>query len=583
MQKDVSTALKNLFSRREQLVVIGLTGRTGSGCTTVAELLANDFTSLNAPTPINANPSPEQRKYRIVHEYTKKHWEPFFSISISNVIQSFILDIDEGDFKRLISATNAIKDDELKTLTADWCAAKNDWQTAKISIYSPSETIENKAKALGIWRTQLGAFFRHIKTGLSLGATDFLQTIGDNLRKSGGVLNNQHEPSKFYTHLERVVKLIETIELVNKADNRKTLIALDALRNPFEILYFKDRFASFYSIAITTSDEERKSRLTQLGYNIEQIKKLDDKEYPKKSKPLSGYDNFTSQNIQNCLEKADIYINNQGAAHPGQEKDHKSLIEQLVRYVCLMIHPGLVTPTRSERCMQIAFSAKANSGCISRQVGAAITDEHGSIKAIGWNDVPAGQVPCLLRNATDLLSRADDDAFSDYEYSDAEFRQQIEKNFKWFSLEHSQGRMPAFCFRSEYNEKEGTQNQVHTRALHAEENAFLQLSKYGGEGIYLGKLFTTASPCELCAKKAFQLGIREIVYIDPYPGISMKHVLRSGSRESRPEVILFQGAIGSAYHRLYDPILPLKDELSAIMGHEEIIELPPSKPSDQLF
>jgi len=102
-------------------------------------------------------------------------------------------------------------------------------------------------------------------------------------------------------------------------------------------------------------------------------------------------------------------------------------------------------------------------------------------------------------------------------------------------------------------------NQVHTRALHAEENAFLQLSKYGSHGISGGCLFTTASPCELCAKKAYQIGIKKIFYIDPYPGISNSHILCSGSY--RPEVILFSGAVGRAYHEMYSPTMPFKDEI----------------------
>ncbi|WP_235846252.1 deaminase [Morganella psychrotolerans] len=65
-----------------------------------------------------------------------------------------------------------------------------------------------------------------------------------------------------------------------------------------------------------------------------------------------------------------------------------------------------------------------------------------------------------------------------------------------------------------FHQKKKENNQVHTRSLHAEENAFLQISKYGGTGVQHGSLYTTASPCELCAKKAYQLGIKEIVFID---------------------------------------------------------------------
>ena len=92
----------------------------------------------------------------------------------------------------------------------------------------------------------------------------------------------------------------------------------------------------------------------------------------------------------------------------------------------------------------------------------------------------------------------------------------------------------------------------------------MQLAKYGTIGIKGGKLFTTASPCELCAKKAYQLGIKEIYYIDTYPGISMQHILDCGDK--KPDLILFQGAIGRAYVSLYNPMLPLKDEIKAITG-----------------
>ena len=84
---------------------------------------------------------------------------------------------------------------------------------------------------------------------------------------------------------------------------------------------------------------------------------------------------------------------------------------QLVRYVALALRPGLVTPTRDERCMQIAFVAKLNSGCISRQVGAVVADADHSIHSLGWNDTPKGQTPCLLRNVSALLSSSDSDSF----------------------------------------------------------------------------------------------------------------------------------------------------------------------------
>lgn len=37
---------------------------------------------------------------------------------------------------------------------------------------------------------------------------------------------------------------------------------------------------------------------------------------------------------------------------------------------------------------------------------------------------------------------------------------------------------------------------------------------------------------------------------------------------TRPEFILFTGAIGTAYTRLFTPLLPIKDEHELWMGHK---------------
>ena len=46
-----------------------------------------------------------------------------------------------------------------------------------------------------------------------------------------------------------------------------------------------------------------------------------------------------------------------------------------------------------------------------------------------------------------------------------------------------------------------------------------------------------------------------------YKGIAQNHVNASVEEEGRAEFILFTGAIGVAYTKLYTPILPMKDEL----------------------
>ena len=301
-------------------------------------------------------------------------------------------------------------------------------------------------------------------------------------------------------------------------------------------------------------------RLYMKSYSKIQVEECDNTEYPKKPKLC---DIYMKQNIERCNEISDIHLVND------EKNDIQPLAKQLVLYLSLILHPGLVPPTNKERTMQIAYTAKYNSGCLSRQVGAVITDENFTIKAIGWNDVPEGQTPCILRNIHNVYKQqADRIAYSNYEWNDTSFHKKLENkilNGNW-SVD-LKGRNVSYCFKDIFNDKgKGQNNQVHTRSLHAEENAFLQISKYGGQGIKGGKLFTTASPCELCAKKAYQLGIKEIYYIDLYPGISKKHILENGA--NCPKMKMFDGAIGRAYIHLYQPILSYKDELRDLLEPE---------------
>lgn len=88
------------------------------------------------------------------------------------------------------------------------------------------------------------------------------------------------------------------------------------------------------------------------------------------------------------------------------------------------------------------------------------------------------------------------------------------------------------------------------RALHAEENALLQVAARGGMGVRGGEIYTTTFPCELCAKKIYQSGIRRIYYTEPYPNsISEDVFLNDGIRNI--ETRQFEGVKSLSYFKLY--------------------------------
>ena len=267
---------------------------------------------------------------------------------------------------------------------------------------------------------------------------------------------------------------------------------------------------------------------------------------------------FYAQDVDSCVCNADVYLFNNVAGF-GDAENHFRLLEAVVRNVSLAMYPGLVRPTSVERCMQIALGAKVNSGCLSRQVGAVVTDSQYNILAIGWNDVPCGEVPCAYKNMQDIVAGADPDAYSEYELTNPDFRERIKK----YNTERPfLGGLPcSYCFKDVHQDG---RDPMRSRAMHAEEKA-LALCGREAEG---GFLFTTSSPCEMCSKNAKNHKIKKINYIEAYPGISQAQYTNSGERSNRAELILFSGAVGRAYVQMYTPLLPHKDVLEYLGVHK---------------
>jgi deoxycytidylate deaminase len=83
-------------------------------------------------------------------------------------------------------------------------------------------------------------------------------------------------------------------------------------------------------------------------------------------------------------------------------------------------------------------------------------------------------------------------------------------------------------------------------ALHAEENAILQNARIGGVGLEGATIYTTALPCTLCAKMIEQVGLKRVVYTEPYPKSLTDIYMRSTP-------VQFEGVKPRAYVRLFMP------------------------------
>lgn len=460
-----------------------------------------------------------------------------------------------------------------------------------------SEPFQNFTKIIF---SKLDSFSPYLRYRLIHITTYLLRRFGgldiDTIRKDSEEDGLEH----IYTIADVINRLIKIHRSAKPKNKKFAHVIIDRLKNSYELMYFKEKYSGFYMIGANADEKIRVKRIQEkfnhfqhldnLRENEKLTRNLDEVEYKVAGFKKGKFERF---DVENCLQKVDYhtYLSSTSSLKEIEKEflDAGEIIKkgkldrtnkyyvyqpfliQVLRLIASIQQPGVIQPNYVERIMQIAHLAKLNSGCISRQVGAVVTDSHFSVKGIGWNEVPEGQTPCSLRDIRDLVDNRNK-GFSKLETGDTEhvyddnesFKTKIINDYQKNSAElntNLKGRSCSFCFKTFHNTYEGKENQVHTRSLHAEENAMLQVSKYGGQGLEKGNLFTTASPCELCSKKAFQLGIKNIFYIDLYPGISKDHILEGGSNTYRnPNLYQYQGAIGRGYQKLYKPFMSIKDE-----------------------
>ena len=675
---NAQVAVDKLYDSRKNFVVVGLTGLSGCGCSTLASYMEDkDFfknkEQVRDPEGLHVsvvdhvnntdlyhhdeeglnqtalNEEIFKRKYTICYKFLDKgNYEPYKIIKYTRVLWLYILLYTKNkiwqEHSREVNAEDiAWKVDEILkdkfgparegNEDDDYIKERNDYRNynfvpdilhlngcswdelleglSKLNPDSFINDIEGKADYKILSDFFFSKSFQEFTSSLNcyLANKDFYylcflyHRLGYVIRSTGSPTepskNVFKQPLKDSKNLYKLVHLINCIikglrERDENGKRRASRVVIDSIRNSLEAFYLRERYTAFYLIAVHDDehhDKHLKQKISKLfGESIkeketnskkielvfEKVKHLAAEEVKNKDFE-EGF--FNSPNVGQCISDAEIHIANTEGMKP-ESPSFYSMAEQWMKYASLILHPGLITPSSEERCMVVAYTAKFNSSCLSRQVGAVITNEYHSIRTIGWNEVPYGHIPCGLRDIRQLLCDNPEAHVPNYKYVYSEFERgsfKYSRNKNTFlqnmdddlrcleKVENKLNGLPfSYCFKSMHNRYEGEKNQVHTRSLHAEENAMLQMVKYGGEKLINGIIYVTASPCELCSKKLYQIGVRKIVYIDPYPGIARQNIIGNGYK--RPALKLFQGAYGATYFKLYQPFISYKDELTNRLG-----------------
>lgn len=633
--ENIKMPIEQMYVHRRDFIVVALTGITGSGCSDLASIMSNVFFDwkevrkpreiLDTTKEIEKQDVVFQRKYEACYNVCSKQYLPFKILRYRNVLLLSTLEkyacVNSYDgFLNQVSDLLKNKFDKSHKDVDESYKVNNKFTNEELIGLGLDEDLfnsfkhlydihNNKERVRFAYRKELcniyfddkfkgfcEKFYNELKRRDYFAKNFFVHRLANSIRATGNPdaivnLDNEYNCNHIFDVIDLINGIIKGYHENYPQKPRRFVI--DSVRSSLEIMYMRERYSGFYSVALHNDGNEKKlveHKVIKSMFNKREDELSEDQKSifhatVNRIMALSNAESdkcdfekglFYSPDISRCVTESEIHL-----SYNSDDEDNntfKSLAEQWMKFYSLIVRPGLITPSSDERCMSIAYVAKFNSGCISRKVGCTIVDKEYTVQSIGWNDPPSTQLPCQMRYADELYSEDNDEAIKDVKdkiYSKYELTGNIKNTGKTFvsclrdnvnnqtvgSLSNL-GLRYSYCFRSQYNKFTGTKDQVNTRSLHAEENTMLRLAKSGGNGLKDGIMYVTASPCVLCSKKAFQIGIREIVYLDPYTDIAPDLILRCGW--NTPKLKAFKGAIGVTFYKLYRPFMPYKDEIAIL-------------------
>lgn len=384
-----------------------------------------------------------------------------------------------------------------------------------------------------------------------------LQSLGNSLRSAlGDDMGAQLAAKNILMHRTAEHPGVD----VGEIEPKRTAFVIDQLKHPREVALLRAIYGDmFFMIGVLNTYGQRKQFLTDLGMSrpeAEQIIERDRKE---------SDDN--GQQLDKTLQCADFFVNN-------SRQNIAGLKTLLTRFIGLIHGDVGHTPNSEERGMFAAYSAGLRSACLSRQVGAAITDKSGNVISTGCNDVP--------RSGGGLYEPGEADrrcAFKSGYCSNDKYKDRLRDEIA--DVLRDSGIDPAVAVSAANNIRKKTRVKdliEFSRAVHAEMDAIVGVARTGVSGIAGSTLFTTVYPCHNCARHIVAAGVSTVLYIEPYEK-SLASDLHDDSIAQEPEAggdgahdrvrfMHFEGVSPQRFSRLFQSGGSRKDSSGKAIPHD---------------
>ena len=298
---------------------------------------------------------------------------------------------------------------------------------------------------------------------------------------------------------------------------------VDSIRNPAEVHCLRELSQGFFLFGVYATKDRRWDRKEDAYKGNKSSFDEDDERDTGQTSDKHG------QRVVDCFAEADVVFSNDEDFRVAGNEPFDLFAGKVKGYVDLVSKPlSRRQPKQAETLMATAYTVSQQSSCLKRKVGAVIVDSDGSIISSGFNEAPRHSRPC------------------------AKLFGGCQRTFEWKEVSaHLAADVPALAGDSSTVMaclKRDLKILDRCRALHAEENAIVSLARNGGSS-HLGEcvLYTTTYPCRLCANKIVNLGLKRVVYLEPYPDQEAKAILRDAYIEDE----FFEGITFKAYSRIY--------------------------------
>jgi deoxycytidylate deaminase len=316
----------------------------------------------------------------------------------------------------------------------------------------------------------------------------------------------------------------------------------DSIKNQQELDVLRLVYGDLlYCIGIFSPLPFREDGLKSRGLKQGQIYQLIDQD--------SGEEFEHGQTVSDTFPQADFFLKVDSKA-TGQ------IEEKVERLLNLITGLRIGTPTSHEIAMYTAASAAAKSACLSRQVGASITDSRGQILGVGWNDVPkygGGLYESSDSGRGDhrCMNMEDGKCFNDDEKN--KIAAQIASDLISAELITEQQRSTVVATIRQSKIRELIE---FSRAVHAEVHAIINAAQATGTQMRGGRLYCTTSPCHSCARHIIAAGIEDVFFIEPYrksmaTALHGDAITENESLADRVHLLPFEGVAPRRFHSIF--------------------------------